>query len=631
MVLRTTIKRKTVDLFREIMSALAPPPNLSVSEWANEYRYIPAEGAAEPGKWRNARVPHLVEIMNAMGDAAVPRVVAMLPSQHGKSEACINTIGRHIHLDQCPMLMVQPTDGDGKNFSKERIAPSIRDTPVLRDRVASPKTRDGDNTISMKYFPGGFFAIVGANAPSGLAARPIRVVFADEVDRYPQSAGTEGDPVSLAEKRTTTFWNRKLVMTSTPGDEETSRIAPAFRESTMEEWCLPCPFCGEYQAMIWGNLVYKGRLSPVYCCIKCGQHSGEQEWKSGKGKWIAEHPERKTRGFHMTALASVFIGWSMLVDEWRKANRELEKGNFELLKTFINTRLAETWVQPSQRVDDQEAMRLMEPYVFTLPDGTQRTCEVPEGVLILTAGVDVQENRVEVEVVGWGPEWESWGIEYRIIYGDTSSPDLWKSLDEFLLKQWYYGDGTAIGITITCIDSGYNATDVYKFTKPRESRRVYAIKGQGGEGVPMVARASKNTRNKAMLFMIGVNEIKGKIMAGLKVQMPGPGYSHFPRFGDIEKTARCGYTEEYFEGLVSERRVIKFEKGFKRYEWVKASGVRNEALDCRVYARAALGILNPDFERLKRFRASVRQPVSGQTKALATPVRRRRGSRGISV
>ena len=226
------VKKKTHDLLREIMKSFKPPPDLTVSEWAAAYRYI-APPAAEPGKWRNERMPHLVEIMDAMGDVKTPVVVGMLASQSGKSEACINVIGRYIHLDPTSILMIQPTDKSSLAFSKERIAPAISETPVLKERVSSPRSRDGNNTIEVKQFPGGFLAIVGSNAPSGLASRPIQVVVADEVDRYEPSAGTEGDPVSLAEKRTTTYWNAKVIMVSTPGEEATSRIAPAYEESTM--------------------------------------------------------------------------------------------------------------------------------------------------------------------------------------------------------------------------------------------------------------------------------------------------------------------------------------------------------------------------------------------------------------
>ena len=637
---KTAIKKKTLDLFREIMKSFKPPPDLTVSEWAAAYRYIPPP-AAEPGRWRNERMPHLVEIMDAMGDIKTPVVVGMLASQSGKSEACINAIGRHIHLDHTSILMIQPTDGAGKNFSKERIAPAINETPVLRERVSSPKSRNSDNTIEMKQFPGGFLAIVGSNAPSGLASRPIQTVIADEVDRYESSAGTEGDPVSLAEKRTTTYWNSKLIMVSTPGDENTSRIAPAYDESSKERWNLPCPKCGELQPLEWSGLVFKDLPRPMYRCAKCGAKSAEHEWKSRKGVWIAEYPERKKRGFHTTALISFFVAWEKLVDEWLYASEQSKKGNNDPLKVFINTRLAEVWAEPCEQVDEDEIARRREPYVCRTSQGIPLPCEVPDGVMILTAGVDIQDNRAEIEVVGWGPEYESWGIEYRIIYGDPGNSEFWAALDGYLQKKWAYGDGAAIGIATACVDSGYLASDVYRFTKPRENRRIYSVKGQGGDGVPAISRATQNTRNRAMLFMLGVDEFKGKILAGLKVHSPGPGYCHFPLCSDMDGEQERGYTAEYFKGLVSERRMIRFRRGYRKYEWEKKTGVRNEPLDCRVYARAALAILNPNFDALRRLRERSRPSSAGGGKAKQTPGaavpadqparRRLRGSKGVNI
>jgi phage terminase large subunit GpA-like protein len=632
------IKQKTTNLLREVVQSFRPPPDLSVSEWAAAYRYIPPP-AAEPGRWHNERMPHLVEIMNAMGDLKTPVVVGMLASQSGKSEACINVIGRHIHLDPTSILLIQPTESGGKLFSKERIAPSISETPVLRERVSTPRSRDGDNTIQLKQFPGGFLAVVGSNAPSGLASRPVRVVIADEVDRYESSAGTEGDPVSLAEKRSTTYWNSKLIMVSTPGNEATSRIAPAYEDSTMERWHLPCPKCGELQPLEWSGLLFKDLPHPIYRCSKCGKTSTEHQWKSQKGLWIAEHPGRTTRGFHTTALISFFLSWEKLVKEWRLATEASAKGNNELLKTFVNTRLAEVWMEPGERVDEDEIAKRKEPYVYKSPQGIMLPCEVPDGVVILTAGVDIQDNRAEIEVVGWGKEWESWGIEYSAIYGDPSGSEFWKQLDEYLQRTWSYGDGTEIGITTACVDSGgHHTSDVYKFTKPRESRRIYSIKGQGGDGVPMVARSTQNTRNRAMLFILGVDEIKGKVLSSLKIHTAGPGYCHYPLSSDLDDEHKRGYTGEYFRGLVSERRIIKFKKGFRKYEWEKKSGTRNEPLDCRVYARAALAILNPNFNALAVMRAKRRkspvqttqQPVTAKTPVAATG-RRKRGHSSMGV
>jgi len=628
--------RKSADLFRRILCAFRPPPDISVSEWAETYRYIP-EGAAEPGRWRNSRTPHLVGIMDALSDSSVSTVVAMLASQTGKSEFLLNTIGRYAHVSPAPILMLRPTQDDARTFSKERIAPMISATPELKDRFGSPKTRDGDNTILNKKFPGGFLSIVGSNAPSGLASRPIKLLLADEVDRYEASAGTEGDPISLAEKRLTTFWDRKMALVSSPGDAETSRIEPAYKTTTMERWNLPCPKCGEYQPLEWSGLIYKDLSAPVYRCRVCVETSEEYEWKGGTGRWIAEFPERKDRGFHASSLISFFIDWPELVKEWLFASSESKKGNNEPLKVFINTRLGETWTQPGQQVEEDEVTKRKEPYVYRKPDGSYIPCEVPDGVLLLTAGVDVQDNRFEVEVVGWGPEWESWGIEYRVIMGNPSTQEAWDALDEYLLRRWRYGDGTELGIAGAAIDSGDggHTSDVYRFTKPRESRHIFAIKGQGGVGVPMVARATQNTRNRATLFVLGVDEIKGKILSDLKRTEPGAGYCHFPLSADLDDAHRRGYTDTYFKRLVSERRVFKYNKGYKKYEWIKESGVRNEPIDCRAYARGIVAIINPNFYRLQKLREKQRGMRGANAPITVAPVAKRkkksRGSKGISI
>ena len=211
----------------------------------------------------------------------------------------------------------------------------------------------------------------------------------------------------------------------------------------------------------------------MYKCVKCGGKSTEYQWKSQKGRWIAEHPERKKRGFHTTALISFFVTWEKLIDEWKFAAEQSAKGINDPLKVFINTRLAECWIEPGVQVHEEELEKRKEPYVHYLEDVGPVPCEVPDGVLILTAGVDVQENRVEIEVVGWGMEWESWGIEYGIIYGDITQSEFWERVDSFLQKTWTFGNGNEIGITTACVDSGYLPSEVYKFTKPREHRRIY--------------------------------------------------------------------------------------------------------------------------------------------------------------
>lgn len=240
------MKKATVDLFTRIFSVLAPPPNMTVSQWADKYRRLSSESSAEPGRWRTSKAPYQREIMDAVCDMRVQKVVIMSAAQIGKTDALIlNPIGYYMHYDPSPIMVMQPTIQMAETFSKDRLSPMLRDTPVLRDKV-NDKSRNSGNTILQKIFPGGHVTMVGANSPSSLASRPIRILLADEIDRYPATAGNEGDPLLLAGKRLATFWNKKEVCVSTPTNKETSRIAVEFEHSTQEEWNVPCPACGAF-------------------------------------------------------------------------------------------------------------------------------------------------------------------------------------------------------------------------------------------------------------------------------------------------------------------------------------------------------------------------------------------------
>lgn len=570
------VENKTIDLFRNIAIVLAPPPKLTVSEWADEYRRLSKEASAEPGQWRTERAPYQREIMDSVNDPEVETVVVMSSAQVGKTEILLNIIGYFMDYDPSPIMMVMPTLDLAEAYSKDRLAPMLRDTPALKDKVKDARSRNSNNTLLHKKFPGGHITLVGANSPSSLASRPIRILLADEVDRFPMSAGSEGDPLNLAAKRTTTFWNRKKVYVSTPTIKGLSRIEAEYEDSTMEQWCLPCPGCGHYQPLKWAQIRFEDITME---CEKCKERYTEFEWKDQKGKWVPrkEHPNK--RGFHLNELASPWKRWEDIIEDFKEAKKAPET-----LKVWVNTALGESWEEPSE-TDGEELLKRRERY----------NCEVPKNVLVLTAGVDVQDDRLEVEVVGWGLEKESWGIEYKIFHGDPGQEAVWKQLDEYLQKEFKYEDGTGLMISCTCVDSGgHFTTEVYKFCKPREHRRIFAIKGKGGPGVPFVGRVSRNNREKAALFTIGVDQGKQLLISRLKTEFEGAGYCHFPIESDK------GYDEMYFDGLTSERRVIKYYKGRPKVEWIKRPGARNEPLDIRNYATAALEILNPDLEMLEK-------------------------------
>lgn len=496
-----------VEMFARVLQKLKPPPKLTISEWADRFRQMSPEASAGTGRWHTDNAPYQREIMDAIGNPHVRMVVFKSSSQVGKTEVLLNVLGYYIDYNPAPILVLQPTVEMGQTFSKDRLAPMIRDTAVLRKKMDA-KSRFSGNTIMQKTFPGGHVTIVGANSPAGLASRPIKIVLADEVDRYPVSAGTEGDPLNLAQTRQTTFWDKKTVLVSTPTIKGSSRIEKSWLESTMEEWTVPCPECGEYQPMVWANVVFDRERWPrggvQYRCESCGCIAGEYRWKAQgrKGRYAALHPEREVRGFHLNVLASSFCAWAGIVTEFLSAKEALDHGNPELMKVWVNTKLGETWEERGETADDMALLARREMYTAT----------VPAQVLVLTCGIDVQDDRFELELVGWGVGKESWGIRYQKIYGDPLKPQIWEDLDKFLQTRWRREDGVVLDILAAAMDTGGHHTDsVYRFCLDRFYRHVYAIKGRGGTETPFVSKPSTGNRVGVPLYTIGVDN--GKTIA----------------------------------------------------------------------------------------------------------------------
>lgn len=573
-------KTATTKLFKRIFFVLKPPPDMTLSEWADAKRVLSKKTSAEPGRWKTSKAPYQREIMDAISDVSIGKVVVMSAAQIGKTDGFIlNPIGYFMDYDPSPIMVMQPDLTMGESFSKDRLTPMLQDTPALRGKVCD-KAKNSGNTILHKEFPGGHITIVGANSGSGLRSRPIRILLADEIDGYPPTAGKDGDPLLLASKRLTTFWNKKEVFISTPTVKGASRIEVEYENSTQEVWNVPCPACGEYQPLEWGQVKFnKEDLSEIdYICVKCGVVSNEFEWKAQfiNGKFVPTFPEQKVRGFYLNSLASNFVEWREIVEKFLVANEEKKKGNVELLKVWTNTEMAQTWEEEGKEIDYTTLYKRRENY----------NCEVPNDVLVLTAGVDTQDDRFEIEVVGWGVDRENWGIKYQIIYGNMKKQTIWNNLEQFLYQTWTRADGTKMKIIRTCIDAGgHYFNEVCKFAK-RNYPNVFAIRGRDGFDVPYIPRPTKNNREQALLFTIGVDTGKALIYQALTVEDEGAGYCHFPR--ETEK----GYTEEYFKGLTAERMEITYTKGKAHYVWVlKKNGTkRNEPLDCRDYAQAALEI-----------------------------------------
>jgi len=513
--------------------------------------------------------------MDAFNEPNIERIVVMTSSQVGKTEILLNAIGYYIDQDPSPMMCVQPTLQMGQSFSKDRLAAMIRDTDKIRECVKDARSRDSGNTTMHKKFAGGHISIVGSNSASGLASRPIRILLMDEVDRYEASAGAEGSPVSLAIARTKTFSNRKIFLCSTPTIKGLSAIETAFEESDKRYYEVPCPECDHYQVLKWKNVVWDDDKPETasYACEDCGSviDESKKQWMLKHGRWTPTAESVNTAGFHISELYSVWSKWSDMATNFLEAKKQPE-----MLKTWINTALGESWEEQGDAVEYESLLERRLNYDHTT---------IPEDVLIITAGCDVQKDRIEVQTVGWGKQYEAWVIDYKIFWGDPNAQNVWSDLDAYLKKRFKTESERMIPISCCTIDSGGHHTNmVYHFTKPRQSRRIFAIKGLSQAGKPIANRPTFVGKNKAVLYGVGTDSAKEAIFARLSCE-PEDSTLHFCL--DLD--------EEYFKQLTAEKRVTKFVRGKKSLVW-KQIRSRNESLDTLVYNFAAIYILNPNFD-----------------------------------
>ena len=589
-----------------------PPEKLTLDEWADKYRRLSPESSAEAGPWRTERTPYLREPMRAFTDPKVKNIVMVASSQVGKSEFELNAIGYII--DQAPgsVMYVQPNLDAARKFSRLRIAPMIRDSKQLKSKVHNVKSRASGNTILQKSFPGGMLTITGSESPSALASTPARYIIGDERDRWAKSAGTEGDPWELLKARQATFYNAKSIEVSTPTIKGASAIETSFLLGTQERWCHQCPECGEFTNIVWDTIRFNPKVKVVnnkkfydvtdigFSCPHCGCISTEDVMRRQPAKWIAENPEaykNGVRSFWLNAFSSPWTPWKKVIMSFLEAKDDPEK-----LQVVFNTMLGELWEDRGDLMDEDEMMARREEY----------EAELPEGVLALTCGVDTQDNRLEYEIIGHGFFKETWGIYKGYILGRPDSPEVWKQLDEVIDRYYYFKDGKHLKIGLTFIDSGGHFTqEVYEQCRIRQAKRVFAIKGKGGENVPYISTKPSqvvingNSNKKAWLYIIGVDAGKTAIMSNLKVETPGASFCHFPR-GEER-----GYDSFYFNGLLSEKLVLNKTKTGNRWVWEKIPGhQRNEALDCRNYANAAFRVWNPDLNRIfQKLKEPVEKPV----------------------
>lgn len=571
------------ELMKLTLSALRPLKKTSVTEWADTFRQLPSD-SAEPGQWRTSRVPYMQDVMNAFTQNEVHRVVVKSAAQVGKSEILLNVVGRFAHIDPATIMIVQPTLEMAQDFSRSRLSKMIQDTKVL-----TPLFYARQDTILSKFFRGGRIVLQGANSAAGLASRPIRILLCDEVDRFPASAsGGEGDPVDLAAKRQTTFWNYKTGIFSTPTTEGASRIDIEYLTGTQEEWQHQCPNCKEYHFLDYRNMQidysekvdeYKNRTviinSVKYQCPDCGAEFTELEMKNASQKYIAKNPDalkNAIRSFWVNGFSSTWLNWNDILKEWLEA-----RGNPAREAVVYNTRFGMTYALRGEYDDENIFLNRREDY----------PAELPQGVLLLTAGVDVQQNRLEYEICGWGYGEECYGILRGIIRGSPNAISTWQELDGVLDKAYSFQNGLSLKVARAFIDSGYATRAVYEYCALRATQGRFAIKGKGGMGLKLLHQYGNPKQSNILLTILGVDDGKQEVMSRLGISETGAQYFHFPR--DDEFLGRRGYDAVYFKQLISEHRVVKKQGSIIYTVWEPIEEkARNESLDIRVYNLACM-------------------------------------------
>ena len=582
-----------------------------VSGWADKYRYLSRESSSEPGKWRTSRAPFQKGPMDAIMDPRYHTVVIKAATQMIKTEVILNIIGRFIALDPCPMLVVQPTLELGKTFSKDRLAPMIRDTSVLSELMPNAgKSHEADSTILYKRFPGGHITIAGANSAPSLAMRPVRFLFLDEVNRYPLSVGMEGSPIELAMKRTATFFNRKHIITSSPTVKGNSVITAYFLQSNQNYFYVPCPDCKKFWTLIWKHLKWdtlklrdgKKKITDVrYECLHCSFpiEEAHKPLMLKKGRWKAKYKDLDNGicGFSINELYSPFKTWKELAQTFLDSKDDIEK-----LQVFVNTSINE---------DFEERGEAPEWELLYKREKSYSKGRVPNDGLVLVAGADVQTDRLEVEIKAYGKNKKSYSIDYRVFHGDPEGFAVWENLDNLLDESFEHESGGSLQISLLAIDSGYATNDVYTFGRRWGPSRVMVIKGTASineyVGKPSVRdfdHKGKIIKRGVRLYPINVTKIKTQIFGYLRSEEGQAGFMAFP----------AGYPEEYYKQLTAETLLKRKDKnGFYRYEYKKIRE-RNEVLDCNVYARAASVKLGIDYFTDIQWEY-LREQVSGNKKA----------------
>lgn len=599
-----------------------PDPKLRISEWADEHRILSTRMSPEPGLWRTSRTPYLRDIMDSlMPTSPWEKVVFMKGSQVGATETGNNWIGYVIHLSPGPMLVVQPTETMAKRNSKQRIAPLIADSPILRTLVRQNKARDSGNTILSKEFLGGILVLAGANSAQQLRSMPAKYLFLDEVDGYPPSVDREGEPCDLAIARTSNFRRKKILITSTPTIAGRSRIETFFSQSDQNYYFVPCPRCGVLITLLSEQLGWSATHpnQGAYRCQECDGESLDHE-KTGMlehGEWHATaQGDGVTRGYHLSSYYSPvgWLSWTQIMRMRDKASSSAEK-----LQVFYNTILGVPWADQGEVPDVDRLYERREAYAIG---------EVPEGGLVLTAGADVQRDRIECEIVAWGRNRHSWSVDYRVLSGDTNQPRVWEELAELLNEEFPSAYGGALRIRKLAVDSGFNTMRVYDWARRMGQMTVMAVKGDshthisafvGAPSLVDVTPGGRMIRGGVRLWPVNTAIGKEELYRSLRLAAPDlaagqlwpAGYCHFP-----------GYGKEFFEQLCAEQLITHTTAGRLTTKWEKRRD-RNESLDCRIYARAAAATLRMEIWTEKRWddlEASLRAGTAVSGSGGKTPI-----------
>ena len=571
----------------QLRNALKPPPNYKISDWADAKRILSSSVTAFPGHWRTSRVPYMKFIMDMITDPYTEQVTLVMCSQVGKTELLNNIMGYYIDNDPSPMMFVMPTKDLAEDYSKRSFASMMRESPCFHDIIKIDK-KSPTNNIDYKEFRGGLIKFVGSQKANALASTPIRILCCDEIDRFAEDADGEGNPINLAKKRTANFPNRKWILCSTPTVHDRSQIMQEYEASSKHRFYCKCVACGGMQYLKWVNVnwVNDDPNTARYICEHCGVMWDDLDRHKAieNGEWVAEKPEiRRNVGFHLPRMASNFCKLSDVVKEFVDA-----KGDPKKLKVFVNTVLAETTRETADETSPHSIIERAEDF---------DSDNIPDEVMVLTAGADIQNDRIECMITGWGRGHQAWVLDYVVIKGDPLQDEVWVKLDNLLKREYrsnFYKQN--LKVKYGAIDSGHLPQRVYDYcykNSTLDDCKLFATKGQQSisrGGHPLFNKQqilnSITVREASKPFMVGTYEAKTWLHEYFNYSTPQKGYWHFPK----------KFKLDFYEQLTSEKRYLEFKDGKERYKWLKPnSSVRNEALDTAVLNLWCIHVANIDF------------------------------------